>query len=117
MEADESSDQITERVVVDEDEYRPPTVTSNKKEKRKHLNISDDPWRSGLELIAKKDVIYNRGEVVRRMTKKMRIRKCILAGIGDMIAKEGVVDVGAEIDCDNPIHEYARSRENNVNMK
>ena len=112
-----SSDQLTERVLVDEDEYRPPTVTSNKKEKRKHINISDDPWRSGLELIAKKDVIYNRGEVVRRMTKKIRIRKCILQGIGDMLAKEAVVDVGSEIGNDNPSHEYMRSRDNNVNMK
>ena len=65
-------------------------------------------------MIAKKDIIYNRGEVVRRMTKKIRIRKCILRGIEDMIAKEDVVDVGSEISCDNPSHEYTRSRDNNV---
>ena len=93
------------------------TVTSNKKEKRKHLDISVDPWSSGSKHLAKKDVIYDHGEVVRRMQKKMRIRKCILRGIGDMLSKSAVVDVGSEFDCENKCNEYARSRPNNANMK
>ena len=118
MEVDETSATISERVTVDEDEYRPPTVTSNKKEKRKHLNISDDPWSSGSKHLAKTDVLYDRGEVVRRMGKKIRIRKCILRGIEDMLAKEAVIDVGTEFDCEkNECNKYTRSRANNVNLK
>ena len=44
MEADETAETISERVIVDEDKYRPPTVTSNKNsKKRMHLDISKIP--------------------------------------------------------------------------
>ena len=65
MEVEETLEKISERVIVDEDEHRPLTVVSNNNKKRKHTAMSDDPWISGSEQLSKKDVIYNRGEVVR----------------------------------------------------
>ena len=85
--------------------------------KRKHESISDDPWSSGMKQLLEKDVIYDRGEVVRRMRKKMQIQKCILGGIGEMLSNESVVDVGSELGLNNPCQKYAWSRLNNLNLK
>ena len=70
-----------------------------------------------VEQLLEKDVIYDRGEVVRRMRKKIRLRKCILRGIGEMLSKDSVVDVGSELGLNNPCQKYTRSRPNNINLK
>lgn len=112
----ETLESNSEIVLVDEDEHRPQSAVSNTK-KRKHTSISDDPWSSGFEQLSEKDVVYDRGEVVRRMRKKIRIRKCILCGIGEMLSKDSVVDVGSELGLFNPCQKYTRSRPNNLNLK
>ena len=73
MEVEETLENVSERVVVDKDEYRPPTVVSQRSKKRKHIAISEDPWLSGSKQLSKKDLIFHHNEVVQRMEKKSRI--------------------------------------------
>ena len=117
MEVEGTSETVSERVVVDEDKYRPPTVVSQKSKECKHIAISEDPWLSGSKQLSQKDHIFERNEVVRRIEKKSRLRKCILRGISDMVTKEIAIDVGSELGCVNRWINHTRSRTNNVNLK
>ena len=62
-----------------------------------HDHISDDPWKIGMELFSKKDVIGLREAAAIRRQKKSQIRECIMNAINSDYQRKTSVSVGTEM--------------------
>ena len=60
-------------------------------------NISDDPWKLGMELFSKKDVVRVRDAAASRRQKKSQIRECIMNAINEDYKRKTSVSVGTEM--------------------